>query len=71
MMMYFIRVFLVFQLDYKVTPRKLKDIFRLSGVIVSADIKLDKEGKSRGMGVIKFDHPLEAVQAICILSALF
>lgn len=43
----------------------------MAGVIVSAEIKMDKEGKSRGMGVIKFDHPLEAVQAICILHVLF
>lgn len=29
---------------------------------------MDKEGKSRGFGVIEYDHPVEAVQAISMLN---
>ncbi len=61
-----------FQLDYKVNIRKLKDIFRIAGTIVNCDLKVDKDGKSRGMGMVKYDHPMEAVQAIgmSILAAI-
>lgn len=34
--------------------------------MVRADILEDKDGKSRGMGTVTFDMPLEAVQAVCI-----
>jgi RNA recognition motif-containing protein len=54
-------------LDYKVDEKKLKEVFRLAGKVVSAELSLDKEGKSRGFGVIEYEHPVEAVQAICIL----
>lgn len=40
----------------------------MAGVVVRADILEDKDGKSRGMGTVTFDIPLEAVQAVCILS---
>lgn len=39
----------------------------MAGVVKRADVKEDKDGKSRGMGTVTFDQPLEAVQAICIL----
>ena len=39
----------------------------MAGNIINAELKVDKEGKSRGMGIIQFEHPMEAVQAICIL----
>lgn len=55
------------QLDYKVTERKLRDVFRMAGNVKSCELKVDKEGKSRGMGIVQFEHPMEAVQAICIL----
>jgi RNA recognition motif-containing protein len=54
-------------LDYKVDEKKLKEVFRLAGKVVSAELSLDKEGKSRGFGVVEYEHPVEAVQAICIL----
>lgn len=47
--------------------KKLKEVFRLAGRVISAEISLDKEGKSRGFGVVEYEHPVEAVQAICIL----
>lgn len=59
--------FPLFQLDYKVDEKKLKEVFRLAGKVVSAELSLDKEGKSRGFGVVEYEHPVEAVQAICIL----
>lgn len=31
------------------------------------EIFSDKEGKSKGYGVVEYNHPVEAVQAICIL----
>lgn len=40
----------------------------MAGMVVRADILEDKDGKSRGMGTVTFDMPLEAVQAVCILS---
>lgn len=39
----------------------------MAGVVVRADILEDKDGKSRGMGTVTFDMPIEAVQAVCIL----
>jgi RNA recognition motif-containing protein len=58
-------------LDYKVDEKKLKEVFRLAGKVVSAELSLDKEGKSRGFGVVEYEHPVEAVQAICILFGRF
>ena len=49
------------------TWHKLKEVFRLAGNVVKAEIKEDKNGKSRGMGIVQFEQPLEAVQAVCIL----
>lgn len=40
----------------------------MAGVVKRADVKEDKDGKSRGMGTVTFEQPLEAVQAICILT---
>lgn len=47
--------------------KKLKEVFGMAGLVVRADILEDKDGKSRGMGTVTFDMPLEAVQAVCIL----
>lgn len=47
--------------------KKLKEVFRLAGRVIDAEISFDKEGKSRGFGVIEYEHPVEAVQAIGIL----
>lgn len=52
------------QLDYKVDAKKLKQVFKLAGKVVSLDLSLDKDGHSRGFAVVEFDHPVEAVQAI-------
>lgn len=55
------------QLDFKVGWKKLKEVFSMAGTVRRADVKEDKDGKSRGMGTVTFEQPLEAVQAICIL----
>jgi len=47
--------------------KKLKEVFGMAGMVVRADILEDKDGKSRGMGTVTFDMPIEAVQAVCIL----
>uniref|UniRef100_A0AAY5EW54 RRM domain-containing protein n=1 Tax=Electrophorus electricus TaxID=8005 RepID=A0AAY5EW54_ELEEL len=56
----------VANLDFKVGWKKLKEVFSMAGVVKRADVKEDKDGKSRGMGTVTFEQPLEAVQAICI-----
>lgn len=51
-------------MDYKVDSKKLKQVFKLAGKVLSVDLSLDKEGNSRGFAVVEYDHPVEAVQAI-------
>lgn len=45
--------------------KKLKEVFRLAGRVLDVELNKDKDGKSRGHCVIEFEHPVEAVQAIC------
>lgn len=52
------------QLDYKVDAKKLKQVFKLAGKVVSLDLSIDKDGNSRGFAVVEYDHPVEAVQSI-------
>lgn len=59
----------VSNLDYKVNWKKLKDVFRLAGNVLRAEIKEDKDGKSRGMGTVTFETPMEAVQAISMFNS--
>jgi RNA recognition motif-containing protein len=54
------------QLDYKVDDKKLEEVFSLAGKVIRAEINKDRDGKSRGHGVVVFDHPVESVQAICM-----
>ena len=61
------RVF-VANLDFKVSERKLEDIFRLAGKILKVKLYLDHDGKSKGFGVVEFEHPVEAVQAISMFN---
>jgi len=55
-------------LDYKVDGKKLKEIFRYAGKVISAEVSFDKEGKSRGFGTVVYDHPVESVQAISMFN---
>uniref|UniRef100_A0A3Q3XN73 RRM domain-containing protein n=1 Tax=Mola mola TaxID=94237 RepID=A0A3Q3XN73_MOLML len=58
----------VANLDYKVGWKKLKEVFSMAGMVLRADILEDKDGKSRGMGTVTFDMPLEAVQAVSMFN---
>uniref|UniRef100_A0A8C6M7U7 Myelin expression factor 2 n=1 Tax=Nothobranchius furzeri TaxID=105023 RepID=A0A8C6M7U7_NOTFU len=58
----------VANLDFKVGWKKLKEVFSIAGVVKRADVKEDKDGKSRGMGTVTFEQPLEAVQAISMFN---
>jgi hypothetical protein len=51
-----------------VDDKKLEDVFSLAGKVIRAEINKDRDGKSRGHGVVVFDHPVESVQAICKLN---
>ncbi|MGH0135016.1 UNVERIFIED_CONTAM: hypothetical protein FKN15_059780 [Acipenser sinensis] len=61
----------VANLDFKVGWKKLKEVFSMAGTVKRADVKEDKDGKSRGMGTVTFDQALEAVQAISMLNGQF
>lgn len=52
------------QLDYGITWQKLKDIFKVAGRIVNADILTDREGRSKGLGEVQFEDSGEAIGAI-------
>ncbi|XP_050991119.1 myelin expression factor 2 [Labeo rohita] len=58
----------VANLDFKVGWKKLKEVFSMAGTVRRADVKEDKDGKSRGMGTVTFEQPLEAVQAISMFN---
>lgn len=32
------------------------------------DLQLDKDGKTKGMAVVEYSHPIEAVQAVSMLN---
>jgi len=57
------------QLDYKVTKSKVEEVFRIAGNVIEIELKTDKDGRSRGMCTIRYEHPMEAVQAIGILDS--
>ncbi|XP_006628763.2 myelin expression factor 2 [Lepisosteus oculatus] len=61
----------VANLDFKVGWKKLKEVFSMAGTVKRADVKEDKDGKSRGMGTVTFEQPLEAVQAISMFNGQF
>ena len=50
------------QLSYDVDEKKMREVFRLAGRVMNVQLNKDKEGKSRGHGIIEFTHPVEAVQ---------
>jgi RNA recognition motif-containing protein len=58
----------VSNLDFRVDDKKLKEIFRLAGRVLVAEVNKDKEGKSRGHATVEFEHPVEAVQAISMFN---
>ncbi|XP_076698454.1 LOW QUALITY PROTEIN: myelin expression factor 2-like [Callospermophilus lateralis] len=61
----------VANLDFKVGWKKLKEVFSIAGTAKRADIKEDKDGKSRGMGTVTFEQAIEEVQAISMFNGQF
>ena len=53
-------------LDYDVTWQKLKDVFRVAGIVVRTDIFADRDGRSRGYGTVEYSLPKEALNAIVL-----
>jgi len=51
--------------------KKLKEVFKLAGRVLEVEIFSDKEGKSKGYGVVEYNHPVEAVQAISMFNNQF
>lgn len=56
------------QLDFKVGSLKLHEVFSLAGTVLTVDLQMDKEGKSKGLAVVEYTHPIEAVQAISMFN---
>lgn len=48
-------------MDYKVDAKKLKQVFKLAGKVISVDLSLDKEGNSRGFAVVEYEHAVEGI----------
>uniref|UniRef100_A0A1I7WVN9 RRM domain-containing protein n=1 Tax=Heterorhabditis bacteriophora TaxID=37862 RepID=A0A1I7WVN9_HETBA len=44
------------------------EIFGLAGKIQWMDLHMDKEGRSKGVCVLQYSHPIEAVQAISMFN---
>jgi len=60
------RVF-VTNVSYNCGVGRLFDIFSLAGRITWIDLQLDKDGKTKGICVVEYSHPIEAVQAISMI----
>ena len=56
-----------FQLSYDVDEKKMREVFRLAGRVMNVTLNRDKEGKSRGHGIIEYTHPVESVQVSDVL----
>jgi RNA recognition motif-containing protein len=39
-------------------------VFSLAGKVITADVVKDKDGKSRGFGVVEMNHPIGAFKVI-------
>lgn len=58
----------VASLDYKVDERKLKEVFRLAGHVRIDQFFKDRDGKSRGMAIVEYDTPFEALNAVSMFN---
>ncbi|CAD6184772.1 unnamed protein product [Caenorhabditis auriculariae] len=61
------RVF-VANLSFNVGTDRIYEIFGMAGKIVWMDFRIDKEGRTKGVCVIQFSHPIEAVQAVSMFN---
>ena len=51
-------------LPFSINWQALKDIMRKAGSVVRADVRLDRDGRSRGFGTVVFETPEEADAAV-------
>lgn len=61
------RIFIA-NLAFNVGTDKLYEVFGMAGKINWMDFRIDKEGKTKGVCVIQYTHPIEAVQAISMFN---
>ncbi|CAI2302220.1 unnamed protein product [Caenorhabditis sp. 36 PRJEB53466] len=61
------RIFIA-NLAFNVGTDKLYEVFGMAGKITWMDFRIDKEGKTKGVCVIQYTHPIEAVQAISMFN---
>lgn len=59
---------LLIKIPYNCTVGRLFDICALAGKVTWMDLQMDKEGKTKGMAVCEYSHPIEAVQAVSMLN---
>ncbi|CAF1083049.1 unnamed protein product [Didymodactylos carnosus] len=58
----------VANLDFRCDENKVREIFALAGRIRNITLKKTKEGASRGMAIVEYEHPLEAIQAVSMFN---
>lgn len=46
----------------------MQEVFSMAGRVRDVSLKRNKEGQSRGMAVVEFEHPSEAVQAVSMFN---
>lgn len=61
------RVF-VSNLNYETTWQQLKDHFKAVAPVVYCSVMKDKDGRSKGVGIVEFETPADALRAISRLS---
>uniref|UniRef100_A0A8R1DVV0 RRM domain-containing protein n=1 Tax=Caenorhabditis japonica TaxID=281687 RepID=A0A8R1DVV0_CAEJA len=61
------RIFIA-NLAFNVGTDKLYEVFGMAGKITWMDFRIDKEGKTKGVCVIQYTHPIEAVQAVSMFN---
>ena len=56
------------EISYSCGVGRLYDVCSMAGKVTWLDLQLDKDGKSKGMAICEYSHPIEAVQAISMLN---
>uniref|UniRef100_A0A5S6Q9W3 RRM domain-containing protein n=1 Tax=Trichuris muris TaxID=70415 RepID=A0A5S6Q9W3_TRIMR len=62
------RVF-VSNVPFSAGTTKIRDVFSIAGKVTFVELPLDKTGKSKGVAVVEYSHPVEAVQAVSMLNS--
>lgn len=55
-------------LSYKMDWRDVKDVFKVAGKVERVDIFKDKDDRSKGLAVVKYESVVDAVNSICMLN---